>query len=112
MGCKNSVSAMGDFIWKRPSLSRLFSKKNVNHGTVSRCFLTHFLAIALASTITDSVSVRQATPSMFESVHNPEKMGNMADQAYGGNTLTVAVNAALQTVHSGFFSYSTPGKFL
>ena len=66
----------------------------------------------MANTIADLVSVRQIAPNLFESVYNPEKMGNMADLAYGGNTLAVAVNAALQTVPSGFFLYSALGNYL
>lgn len=49
---------------------------------------------------------------MFESIHNPERMGNMADFAYGGNTLALAVNAALQIIPSGFFLYSALGNYL
>ena len=66
----------------------------------------------MASTITDLLSVRQTGPKQFESVNNPEKMGNMADVAYGGNTLGVAVNAAFQTIPSGFFLYSALGNYL
>ncbi len=66
----------------------------------------------MASTITELVSVRQIKPNILESVHNPEKMGNMADQAYGGNTLAVAVNAAQQTIPLGFFLYSALGNYL
>lgn len=82
----------------------------------------------MAGTLVDLVSLRQISPSqiesirdpdnaqaeshLFESVHNPEKMGNMADVAYGGNTLAVALNAALQTVPSGFFLYSALGNYI
>ena len=83
----------------------------------------------MAATITELVSVRQianddvlqfahdsekqqTSPSLFESIHNPEKMGNLAGFAYGGNTLAVAVNAALQTIPSGFFLYSALGNYL
>ncbi|CAF9941516.1 hypothetical protein IMSHALPRED_002764 [Imshaugia aleurites] len=66
----------------------------------------------MTSTIVDLVSVRQVATNLFESVHNPEKMGNMADQAFGGNTLAVAVNAAFQTIPSAFFLYSALGNFL
>ena len=66
----------------------------------------------MASTITELVSVRQIKPNLLESLHNPEKMGNMADQAYGGNTLAVAVNAAQQTIPLGFFLYSALGNYL
>lgn len=66
----------------------------------------------MATTITDLLSVQQTAPNVFESVYNPEKMGNMANIAYGGNTLAVAVNAALQTIPVGFFLYSALGNYL
>ena len=66
----------------------------------------------MASTVTELVSVRQITPTLFESVHNPQRMGSMADQAFGGNTLAVAVNAAFQTIPSRFFLYSALGNYL
>lgn len=66
----------------------------------------------MASTIMDLVSVQETAPDLFESVNNPERMGNMADLAFGGNTLAVAVNAALQTISSGFFLYSALGNYL
>ena len=82
----------------------------------------------MASTIAELVSVRridssnsqsihnpvkrQTDPSLFESIHKPEKMGNLADVAFGGNTLAVAVNAALQTIPPGFFLYSALGNYL
>ena len=82
----------------------------------------------MASTIPELVSVRridssdlesitnpvkrQTNPSLFESIHKPEKMGNLANIAFGGNTLAVAVNAALQTIPPGFFLYSALGNYL
>ena len=66
----------------------------------------------MAATITDLLAVRETSPMHFESINFPEKMGNTANQAYGGNTLAVAVNAALQTVPSGLFLYSAMGNFL
>lgn len=66
----------------------------------------------MASTITELVSVRQTNPNMFVSLHKPERMGNMANMAYGGNTLAVTINAALQTIPSGFFLYSALGNYL
>ena len=39
-------------------------------------------------------------------------MGSLADQAYGGNTLAVAINAALQTIPARFFLYSALGNYL
>ena len=74
-------------------------------------FLDTSLDIIMASTITDLLSVQQTAPNVFESVYNPEKMGNMANIAYGGNTLAVAVDAALQTTPVGFFLYSALGNY-
>ncbi|MCJ1454469.1 hypothetical protein MMC28_004822 [Mycoblastus sanguinarius] len=66
----------------------------------------------MATTITELMSVKMLSPTHFESTHLPGKMGNMANQAYGGNTLAVAVNAALQTVPPGYFLYSALGNYL
>ena len=66
----------------------------------------------MASTMVDLVSVREVASNVFESIHKPERMGNAAEFAYGGNTLAVAVNAALQTSPSGFFLYSALGNYL
>ncbi len=75
-------------------------------------FVTLRSAINMASTIAELVSVQQTAPNLFESVHKPGKMGNMADIAYGGNTLAVAINAAFQTIPAGFFLYSALGSYL
>ena len=72
---------------------------------------SHFETI-MANTITDLLSLRQIDTGLFESLHNPEKMGNMADVAYGGNTLAVAINAAFHAVPSDFFLYSALGNYL
>lgn len=66
----------------------------------------------MAATVIELLSVRETSPSHFESIHNPEKMGNAANIAYGGNTLGVAITAALQTVHSRYFLYSALGNYL
>ena len=66
----------------------------------------------MASTIVELVSIRRIDTSRFESIHKPEKMGNLADVAFGGNTLAVAVNAALQNIPPGFFLYSALGNYL
>ena len=66
----------------------------------------------MAATITDLLSLREISPTHFESIFFPEKMGNTANQAYGGNTLAIAVNAALQTVSSKFSLYTAMGNFL
>ncbi|CAF9933689.1 MAG: hypothetical protein HETSPECPRED_008746 [Heterodermia speciosa] len=66
----------------------------------------------MAAAIRDLLSLREISPMHFESVCFPEKMGNTADQAYGGYTLAIAVNAALQTVPSKFHLYTAMGNFL
>ena len=66
----------------------------------------------MAATITDLLSLREISPTHFESIFFPEKMGNAANQAYGGNTLAIAVNAALHTVPSKFFLYTAMGNYL
>ena len=66
----------------------------------------------MAKTMSDLLAVRQIGPNLFESVSKPEKMGNMADVAYGGNTLGLALNAAFQTIPSRFFLYSALGNYL
>lgn len=66
----------------------------------------------MANTITELLSVQRTAPNVFESVHNPEGMGNFAALAYGGNTLAVAVNAAFQTIPGDFFLYSALGNYL
>ena len=66
----------------------------------------------MAATIHGLLSVRETSASHFESIYNPEKMGNAANIAYGGNTLGVAITAALQTVPSHYFLYSALGNYL
>ena len=66
----------------------------------------------MATTILELLSVRKTSPIHFESVNNPERMGNAANIAYGGNTLAVAITAAIETVPTGFFLYSALGNYL
>lgn len=74
--------------------------------------MTRSVENTMASTITELVSVRPLHPNLFESLYNPGWMGNKANMAYGGNTLAVAINAALQTIPTGFFLYSALGNYL
>ena len=67
---------------------------------------------AMAATISELLSLRQVSSNLYESIHYPEKLGNAANQAYGGNTLAVAICAALQDVPSGYHLYSALGNFL
>ena len=66
----------------------------------------------MAATLPELLALREVSPSHFESLRFAEKMGNTANQAFGGNTLGVAINAAMQTVPSGFFLYSAMGNYL
>ena len=67
----------------------------------------------MAAAITELLAVRKISPSDFESVHPPGHMGNTANIAYGGNTLAVAINAALQTIlPEKYFLYSALGNYL
>ena len=66
----------------------------------------------MATTISELLSVRETLPLHFESVYKPKRMGNAANIAYGGNTLAVAITAALETVPTGFFLYSALGNYL
>ena len=67
----------------------------------------------MAAAITELLAVREISPSNFESIHPPGHMGNAANIAYGGNTLAVAINAALQTIPpEKYFLYSALGNYL
>ena len=66
----------------------------------------------MAATITDLLSLRQHSPTDFESINLPEKMGNTANWAFGGNTLGIAIAAALQTVPPTFYLYTAMGNYL
>jgi len=74
--------------------------------------LVHKTLPVMAATITELLSIREANPSQFETVLNPEKIGNAVNHVYGGNTLGVAIIAAQKTVPFNFFLYSALGNFL
>jgi acyl-CoA thioesterase II len=65
-----------------------------------------------ASTIAQFLAVRKINKDEYESLYNPERMGNTAPIAYGGCTVGIAVAAAYQTIRPGFHAYSMLGHYL
>jgi acyl-CoA thioesterase II len=66
----------------------------------------------MAATVADLLSLRKISHDEYETKNNPERMGNSAVIAYGGNSVGVAANAAHQTVEKTFHCYSLLGNFL
>jgi acyl-CoA thioesterase II len=64
------------------------------------------------STFRQQVSLQKISDDEFVSNCNPGKMGNLDDIAYGGCTIGVGINAAYQTVKSGYHVYSILGHYL
>lgn len=62
--------------------------------------------------IHDAISVRETSTGVFESLNNPERMGNAANIAYGGCTLGMACMVAHQGVPDSYRLYSLTGNFL
>jgi acyl-CoA thioesterase II len=62
--------------------------------------------------MSDFLAVRQIGENEYESLHNPERMGNTAPIAYGGCTIGIAASSAAHTVKPGFFAYSFLGHYL
>lgn len=67
---------------------------------------------AAATSINDMIALSDLTKTTSISIHNPEKMGNTADIAFGGCVLSMAMNAAVRVVPSEFFLYSAQGYYL
>ncbi|KAJ5564695.1 Thioesterase/thiol ester dehydrase-isomerase [Penicillium frequentans] len=68
--------------------------------------------MSLASTIVEQIALEKVSDTNFVSAFHPGKMGNDRDIAYGGCTISIAVNAAYQTVPSGYHLYSVLGNYL
>lgn len=66
----------------------------------------------MASSVLDVIGVRQVSPGVFESLNNPEQMGNAAAIAYGGCALGVACMVAHQNLTEGHRLYSMSGNYL
>ncbi|EED15552.1 conserved hypothetical protein [Talaromyces stipitatus ATCC 10500] len=64
------------------------------------------------STLSDQLAVEHISPGCYRSVLPPIRMGDWASFAFGGNTLSVAVNSAYQTVEPSHHLYSICGHFV
>ncbi|ETS85974.1 hypothetical protein PFICI_03999 [Pestalotiopsis fici W106-1] len=65
-----------------------------------------------ANTVFEQLAVDETGPSEFISRYLPVKMVNVANIAYGGCALGVAISAAYQTVHPKHHLYSALGTYL
>lgn len=65
-----------------------------------------------AANFSDLAGVRQIGTELYESISNPEKMGNTANIALGGCTAAVALMAAHKSVQSKYRLYSALGNYL
>jgi len=66
----------------------------------------------MAATILDLIALAQLTPSTYETLLPPEKMGNAANIAYGGCAMAVGINAACLSVGPSYRLYSALGSYL
>lgn len=66
----------------------------------------------MASSLASLCEAAKLSENEFESHFNPVRMGNAADIAYGGCALAFGVNAASQTVPTGYQLYSALGHYL
>ena len=66
----------------------------------------------MASTLAEQVAVDPTGEDTFVSRVNPGRMGNAANIAYGGCAIAIAIQAAFQTVRSGYLPYSVMGNYL
>ncbi|KAL4739856.1 Thioesterase/thiol ester dehydrase-isomerase [Aspergillus similis] len=63
-------------------------------------------------TLKDQIAVESVDTDCYRSVLPPIRMGDLADWAYGGNILAIAVQAAYATVTTGQHLYSISGYFV
>ncbi|EEU33846.1 uncharacterized protein NECHADRAFT_55945 [Fusarium vanettenii 77-13-4] len=67
---------------------------------------------SLASTLQQQLAVDEISTGQYVSCLPPEKMANVANIAYGGCTVGVAIAAACQTVKPGYRLYTAMGSYL
>ncbi|GJC81128.1 hypothetical protein ColLi_03966 [Colletotrichum liriopes] len=67
---------------------------------------------AMANTLQEQVAVDDLGSDHFISRVNPARMGNAANIAYGGCTISVGIQAACSTVPAKYLLYSTTGNYL
>ncbi|KAK2041190.1 acyl-CoA thioesterase II [Colletotrichum somersetense] len=66
----------------------------------------------MADTLQEQVAVDDLGSDQFVSRANPARMGNAANIAYGGCTVSIGVQAACSTVPAGYLLYSATGNYL
>lgn len=64
------------------------------------------------ATLKDQIAVERIDTDCYQSIVPPIRMGDLANWAYGGNILAVAVKAAYATIERGQHLYSISGYFL
>ncbi|KAJ6137392.1 Thioesterase/thiol ester dehydrase-isomerase [Penicillium samsonianum] len=64
------------------------------------------------ASLKNQIAVESIDTDCYRSVAHPIPMGDLADWAYGGNILAIAVNAAYATVTAGQHLYSISGYFV
>ncbi|KAL5001780.1 Thioesterase/thiol ester dehydrase-isomerase [Aspergillus recurvatus] len=64
------------------------------------------------ASLKDQIAVEPVDTDRYRSVLPPIRMGDLADWAYGGNILAIAVQAAYATVTTGQHLYSISGYFV
>ncbi|GKT49769.1 uncharacterized protein ColSpa_09950 [Colletotrichum spaethianum] len=67
---------------------------------------------AMANTLQEQVAVDDLGSDRFVSRVNPARMGNAANIAYGGCTISIGIQAACSTVSATYLLYSTTGNYL
>lgn len=67
---------------------------------------------SLARTLQEQLAVEEISTGHYVSRLPPEKMANVANIAYGGCTVGVAIAAACQTVKPGYHLYTAMGNYL
>ncbi|KAL4764220.1 uncharacterized protein BDW70DRAFT_148175 [Aspergillus foveolatus] len=80
-----------------------FKKTDVRHALQASSSMT---------TLKDQIAVEAIDTDCYRSVLPPIRMGNLADWAYGGNILAIAVQAAYATITTGQHLYSISGYFV
>jgi acyl-CoA thioesterase II len=67
---------------------------------------------SMSRAFTDSLALRKVSETVFETIHNPKRIGNSLNIAYGGYALAVAVKASAASVPSNYNLYSILGNYL
>lgn len=74
--------------------------------------LYHSVSQMVAATLLELIELTKIAPNQWETVRNPERMGNTMPIAYGGCTLAAGINAACLSVGPHHHLYSAMGNYL